>query len=252
MKFDDLDQKMRIYETCRDYCIPPEVYVVARLDGRSFTKLTKEAMDFEAPFDIRFRDCMAETVKHLMQCGFEVLFGYTESDEISLLFHPLENSFNRKVRKLLSVLAGEASAFFSLKLGHVGVFDCRISELPSKSLVIDYFRWRNEDSFRNALNAHCYWMLRKKGENVNAATSFLSAKSVADKNELLFENGLNFNELPSWQKRGLGVYWKDVFKPTMNQKTGEQIMAKRREIFIDYELPMKEAYGKFIEKFLEI
>jgi hypothetical protein len=32
---------------------------------------------------------MAETVKHLMDCGFNVLYGFTESDEISILFNKL-------------------------------------------------------------------------------------------------------------------------------------------------------------------
>ena len=250
MKFDDLDTKMRVYETCHDYCIPPEVNIVARLDGRSFTKLTKEIVKFEAPFDICFRDMMVETVKHLMQCGCEIQYGYTESDEISLLFHPNETAFGRKVRKLQSILAGEASAFFSLQLGRVGIFDCRISELPTKPLIVDYFRWRNEDSFRNALNAHCYWMLRKQRKSAKEATSFLSAKSVAEKNELLFQNGVNFNDLPSWQKRGCGVYWKNVAKPSINQSNGEETVATRRELFVDYELPMKDEYGIFIEKFL--
>lgn len=51
-----------------------------------------------------------------MNCGFNVIYGYTESDEISLLFHPQENSFSRKFRKFNSVLAGEASAKFSILL----------------------------------------------------------------------------------------------------------------------------------------
>ena len=38
-----------------------------------------------------------------MTCGFNIIYGYTESDEISLLFHPNENTFNRKQRKLNSV-----------------------------------------------------------------------------------------------------------------------------------------------------
>ena len=37
----------------------------------------------------------------------------------------------------------------------LAAFDCRISQLPSLDLVVDYFRWRGEDARRNALNAHC-------------------------------------------------------------------------------------------------
>jgi hypothetical protein len=47
---------------------------------------------------------------------------WIEVDEISLLFGPEENGFGRKLRKLLSVLSGEASARFTLLLGAVAVF----------------------------------------------------------------------------------------------------------------------------------
>jgi tRNA(His) 5'-end guanylyltransferase len=220
--------------------------MIARIDGRNFTRLTKELCKFETPYDERFRDYMVETVKHLMNCGFRVLYGYTESDEISLLFHRDETAFGRKTRKWNSILAGEASAKFSLALGAMGCFDCRISELPNVELVVDYFRWRNEDAHRNALNSHCYWMLRKNGDSAQKATAFLSGKSIAFKNELLFQHGINFNDVPNWQKRGVGLYWMEFEKPAVNPKTHEQAVCKRREIVVDMELPMREAYGNFI------
>ena len=139
MNFDLLDEKMRVYETANDYCVLPGIYMVARIDGRNFTRLTKELHNFEAPFDIKFRDYMVETTEHLMNCGFRIIYGYTQSDEISLLFHLEDNTFNRKMRKLNSVLAGEASAKFTSLLGDIGSFDCRISQLPSIEKVQDYF-----------------------------------------------------------------------------------------------------------------
>lgn len=105
MKFDDFDAKMRIYEESLDQVLIPDLYLVARLDGNRFTRLTKEVCKFDAPFDIRFNGMMVETVKALMTYGFRVIYGYTESDEISLLFHPLEDTFGRKVRKYNSLLA---------------------------------------------------------------------------------------------------------------------------------------------------
>ncbi len=87
-----------------------------------------------------------------------------------------------------------------------------ISQLPTKEDVVDYFRWRNEDAFRNALNAHCYWTLRKNGFTAKKATQSLEKQSVADKNELLFSYGINFNNLPKWQKRGVGLHWKEYRK----------------------------------------
>lgn len=70
-----------------------------------------------------------------MDCGFRITYGYTESDEISLLLDVNEATFSRKVRKLNSVLAGEASARFSLILGDVGCFDCRLSEEYEKEAL---------------------------------------------------------------------------------------------------------------------
>lgn len=178
MKFDDLDRKMRVFETAADLCVLPGMFMVARLDGRSFTRLTKDVCQFEAPFDVRFRDLMVATAESLMTCGFRVLYAYTESDEISLLFDPDEQLFGRKMRKYNSTLAGEASARFSLRLGQAACFDCRISQLPAAGFVVDYFRWRNEDAARNALSAWCYWTLRRDGLNEQQATKRLLGLSV--------------------------------------------------------------------------
>jgi tRNA(His) 5'-end guanylyltransferase len=246
MKFDELDEKMRVYETALDHCVLPGMFMVARIDGRSFTRLTREVHQFEAPFDERFRDMMVSTTGHLMNCGFRVIYGYTQSDEISLLFHPGENAFGRKLRKYDSILAGEASAKFALLLGAHAAFDCRISQLPNAELVRDYFRWRNEDASRNALNGHCYWMLRGEGLSVTDATKRLEGMSVAEKNELLFQQGVNFNDVPNWQKRGIGLYWETYEKPALNPQTGQEVMAERRRVRVDYGLPMKDQYGDFI------
>ncbi len=246
MKFDDFDKKMRVFETASDYCVLPGLYMVARLDGHGFTRLTKQVYQFEAPYDIRFRDYMIEVVKHLMDCGFRVIYGYTQSDEISLWFHPQEEAFQRKLRKYHSILAGEASAKFSLLLGQPGIFDGRLSQLPSLEWVSDYFLWRQEDAHRNALNSHCYWLLRKQGKSVREATDALLGLSVSAKNELLFSHGINFNELPTWQKRGVGLYWEEYDKQGYNPVTGESVLTKRRRIQCDLNLPMKENYREFL------
>ncbi len=243
---------MRVYETAQDRCIVPGVYIVARIDGRGFTRLTKELHAFQAPFDEIFRDYMVETVKHLMKCGFHVIYGYTESDEISLLFHIDEAAFSRKTRKYISILAGEASAKFSTLLGAVGTFDCRLSELPNKQLVVDYFRWRNEDAHRNALNAHCYWRLRQDNHNQREASSKIEGLSIAAKNELLFQYGINFNELPNWQKRGIGIYWRETEREGLNPRTNEPVKVMRRELFTEYDLDMREHYSAFIENLITV
>lgn len=251
MKFDELDKKMRIYEESIDQVVLPEMFLVARLDGRNFSRLTKEICDFEAPFDERFRDMMIKTVKALMDCGFRVVYGFTESDEISLLFHKSEDAFGRKVRKYNSLLAGIASATFSMELGMTVAFDCRMVPLPNTELVVDYFLWRQEDAHRNALNAHCYWQLRKEGLDAVTANEQLEGKSIAYKNEMLYQRGINFDKLPSWQKRGVGIYWKDVEKIGFNPITREETKTTRRELCTDMQLPLGKDYAKMIASFLQ-
>ena len=246
MRFDDLDKKMRVFETAADLCVLPSMFMVARLDGRNFTRLTKTEGGFEVPFDERFRDLMIATTQSLMTCGFRVLYGYTESDEISLLFAQDEKNFARKLRKYNSTLAGEASSQFSVKLGKPATFDCRIAQLPNESIVVDYFRWRAEDAARNALSAWCYWTLRKAGYNKCQATQQLHGLSVSKKNELLFQHGINFNNLPKWQKRGIGMYWEEYDKPAWNPKTDQQVTARRRRIYTDYDLPFNSEYGEYL------
>ena len=249
MEFKLLDEMMRVYETAHDYSVLPNIYMVVRLNGRNFTRLTKEKHQFKAPFDEN-RDYMLTTTEHLMTCGFKVIYGYTQSDEISLLLDLAEDTFNRKLRKFNSVLASEASAKFSLLLGDMGCFDCRISQLPNINLVVDYFRWRQQDAYRNSLSSHAYWCLRRDGNTTRKATSMMNGLSQADKQELLFQNGINFNDLPSWSKRGSGLYWETYQKVGYNPITEEDVVTNRSRIKRDLELPMKDEYSQFIRNLL--
>jgi tRNA(His) guanylyltransferase len=78
---------MRVYETAHDRCVLPGVHMVARIDGRSFSQLTRDVLGMTDPYDLRMRDCMVKTLLHLCTAaGFNVLFGYTQSAELNLLF----------------------------------------------------------------------------------------------------------------------------------------------------------------------
>lgn len=251
MDFTSFDKKMRVYEESLDQIIPPENYIVARLDGKSFHKFVKR-VGYDRPFDSRFKDRMVNTVKELItSSGFKINYGYTQSDEISLLFDLSDQMFNHKTRKLNSVLASVATASFNKNFpsDEWGLFDCRIAPLPNKELVIDYFIWRQEDANRNALNTWCYWTLRKDGLSEAKATSSLLNKSIAYKNELLFSKGINYNDVPSWQKRGIGCYIKNVIKEGYNPKTKQSVTTTRRSLITEEELSIKDEYKKFINTF---
>ncbi len=82
------------------------------------------------------------------------------------------------------------------------------------------------------------------------ATGMLEGKSVAFKNELLFWNDINYDKLPNWQKRGMGVYWENVEKKGFNPVSGKEEIARRRTLKVDDELPLREEYADFIQSLL--
>jgi tRNA(His) guanylyltransferase len=116
--------------------------------------------------------------------------------------------------------------------------------------VSDYFRWRQEDAHRNALNAHIYWLLRGEGQPVAKATNALVGMSVAEKNQLLIGRGIDFYTLPAWQKHGSGVIWESYEKVAQNPVTGETVTAARKRLTWNMELPLNETYGEFIQMHL--
>lgn len=252
MKFDDLDQEMRRYETARDTHVPLGAFIVVRLDGRGFTRLTKEVMYFEAPYDERFREAMSTTARHLMTCGFRSLHAYCQSDEINLLLHPKDHTFQRKERKWLSVLAGEASAAITHALGRPACMDARLCLLPDAARVVDYFRWRMEDARRNCLNSHAYWLLRRLGRNAAGAHGELSGVSVEVKSALLAEHGILFSELPAWQRLGFAVTWREEEKLGRDPRTGDGTRTDRRRLCTLLDLPEGPDYGQFISDLLAL
>lgn len=245
MSRSDLEQRMRTYETAHDHCVLPGLFIVARIDGRNFTRLTKEIHDFDTPYDERFRDLMLDAMRRVMDCGFRIVYGYAQSDEFSVLFHRGEELFNRKERKFNSVLASEATSSFVLGLGGPAAFDCRLSQLTDEESVLDYFRWRQSDAARNALNAHAYWLLRDEGADAPAADKALVGLSSPEKHDLLFSHGVNFNNVPEWQRRGVGAWWEQAVRPPATTHPNAK-PAARRELQTDLQLPIGEAYDELI------
>lgn len=67
---------------------------------------------------------------------------------------------------------------------------------------------------------------------------------VVEKNELPFQHGINFNEVPCWQRRGTGIWWEAYSKEGFNPKTGLAVQATRRRLHVEANLPMKEEYAQ--------
>lgn len=252
MKFDDFDENMRKFEQSIDQTLPKDCYMVARLDGKGFTKLTKVNLDLKRPFDEKFRDAMIKTICYLMESDFDISYAYTESDEISLLFKKNTNLYNRKVRKYNSLLAAETSVKFSQLMNTTAIFDCRIIPLPTIEDVVDYFLWRLEDSHRNSIYAHCYYKLLSLGKNPRQATEELSGKILDENENILSEYGIDINKIPKWEIYGCGAYFKSVEKVGYNPIKNKNETTTRRKLFINYDLPNGEEYSKIIANLAKI
>jgi tRNA(His) 5'-end guanylyltransferase len=247
MRPDEFNARMRALEVFHPLRLPPGAWVVLRVDGRGFTRLTEAR--FEKPFDPRFHAGMVEAARALLE-ELQALYAYTESDEISLLLPRAWDPSDRELEKAVSLSAGLASAAFSLACGLRAAFDGRAVPCPTDGQVVDYFRWRQADAARCALNGWCYWTLRKAGRSVAAATAALAGRGVAFKNELLFRAGVNFNEVPTWQRRGTGLYREEFRRQGFDPKRGGAVVATRRRVRVDLELPLGEAYGEMIRRLL--
>lgn len=239
MNNDQFDAVQRSREWFHGLRLLPGAWTIIRVDGRSFSRFTEK--NYEKPFDERFSACMVETATALMR-ELDGVYAYTESDEISLLLPPRWNLFDRSVEKIVSISAGIASSTFALASGEPVHFDSRVWLGTSAFDVADYFSWRQSDAARCAINGWCYWTLRKEGYSKRKATSRLERASTSDKNEILFEFGLNFNEMPLWQRRGIGLLWETYMKEGRNPLTDETVQVPRRRLSVERELPMKNEY----------
>ncbi len=210
-KGDDLGDRMKsLYETpetSRRFL--PTLPVYARIDGRSFSKFTRGMV---RPYDERMSNAMVETTCVLVE-ETHALIGYTQSDEISLVWQAPDIKsgifFDGKIMKMASVLAGLATAAFhsvlidhfpgewaklAAKLPH---FDCRVVSLPSQVEAANMLLWRNIDATKNAVSMAAHHHFSHKS---------LMGMGRADMQERLFqEAGVNFNDYPEFFKRGTFV-----------------------------------------------
>ena len=170
----EFEKRMRAGECFHNLRLLPAAWVVLRLDGHRFTDFTRTR--FNKPFDETFHGYMIETTRLLVE-RFQALYGYTQSDEISVLLPRDWALFDRELEKTFSLSAGLASAAFTRACGEVAQFDSRAWVGARDEDVVDYFRWRQGDASRCALNGWCYWTLRQTGNSVAEATSALHGKS---------------------------------------------------------------------------
>jgi len=198
-----LSDRMKEYERKYSYqFLDKEKPLIARIDGRSFSKLTKTRC-FKKPFDKDFSNAMIETTTFLME-ETNAVFSYTQSDEISLIFYnknqKSQHWFNGKQQKMVSQLAALASVKFLTAIRHKGkarfnlpTFDCRLFEVPNKEEATNYILWRERDAIKNSISMYARSSFSHKqleGVNSNGKLNMLDKKGNPwDRIDKVFRRG---------------------------------------------------------------
>jgi len=192
--------------------------VIVRIDVRAFHTLTKK---FEKPFDTIFGMAMQMTLEDICKETPGVVFGYVQSDEISILLQDYatkqtEAFFDYAVQKISSVMAGVATMYFNrnfqklivqqAKLGIdplkyldknlnplMGSFDARCFNI-TKEEVCNYFIWRQNDASKNSVQMLARSLFSHKD------LQGLNLSQLQDK--MMLEKDVNWNDLEIWKKRG--------------------------------------------------
>lgn len=265
MAFSEFDKAMKELEWYRGNSVPRGVWPIIRIDGRAFSKVTQR-LAFQKPYDESFHHVMGFTARVVME-NLGGIYGYHQSDEISIVFKPDAGLFDRRSEKIVSVAAGLASAVFNRELNRTADpgdvdfeasfqdeyphFDARLVCAINEREVVSYFTWRQQDATRNCLNSWAHWTaILKDGKSNTAAGKLFEKQSVGFKNEFLFQRGINFNELPLWQRRGSGLRWTTYMKDGFNPITRQTTQVPRRKVVIDHQLPSGEKYAELVTEIL--
>lgn len=201
---DNLGTRMKKYEHRFNTSFSGLVPVMARIDGRSFSKFTS---GLARPYDERMSRLMIDTTKFLVE-ETNARCGYTQSDEITLVWlaedPDAELFFGGKLLKMTSIVGSLATAFFNKNLADrlpekkhlMPVFDNRVWEVPADFEAVNCFIWREQDAVRNSIQS--------------AARAHFSHTECLNKNgselqEMLFQKDINWNDYPNFFKRGTYV-----------------------------------------------
>ena len=159
-----LDVVMKMYEHKECHMLTRKRPVIIRLDGKAFHTFTR---GLDKPWDDRLMKSMQQTMLYLCAEVQGCRFGYTQSDEISLLLVDYEREtseawFDYGIQKMVSVAASMATYEFNRRLrdwpkygvnfaSKVALFDARVFALPFDK-VSTYFIWRQKDAIKNSVS----------------------------------------------------------------------------------------------------
>lgn len=199
----DNDIECKAFEAATEQRAPRHLPLLVRLDGRAFHTYTR---GLRRPYDERLSRCMVETTRTLV-AGMHCAVGYTQSDEITLLFHadPTQPSsclpFDGRIQKLASVLAGMASSRFAVlayealpdKRQYTPHFDGRAWSVPTVEDAVEAVQWRVDDATKNSVSM--------------AAQSVYSHRQLLNKHtpeqiEMLRAKGVEWSDYPDFFRVG--------------------------------------------------
>lgn len=217
MQLDSLGDRMKGYESVSKTFLMKRTPVIIRLDGKAFhtfTKKLKPSTDSSltsSPFSYIMHRVMTYTTLELAKHIQNVKIGYTQSDEITLLLtdwntFTTDQWFNGNIQKIVSVASSMATAYFNMywswefldhtvptNITELAMFDARVFNLP-KEEVTNNFIWRQNDASRNSVQMLGHYHFSQKQMHG------LNNSQVQDL--LMCEKGINWNDIPTWQKRG--------------------------------------------------
>lgn len=251
------DRMKNNYENISKTRLMRRTPVALRLDGKAFHSFTR---GFKKPFDNILVTSMQETMKYLCEKIQGCVFGYTQSDEITLIltdYQTFETQawFDYEVQKMCSIAASMATMKFnqifnqltylrcksddrgnildkdynSIHQAHIraikegAMFDCRVFNIP-KEEVANLIYWRQLDAIRNSI--------QMVGQ-ANFSHKQLQGKSCENiKGMLITEKDINWSNYPTYLQRGSACR-KDV--------SGWEI---------DYDMPIIKDDRDYIEKLI--
>jgi tRNA(His) guanylyltransferase len=225
-----LGDRIKSYEAATESRTLPQLPVVVRLDGRSFSKFTK---GMKRPFDKEFRQAMIEVTKYLVE-QTNAKIGYTQSDEISLVLHVdnvnSEIMFNGRIQKIVSNFASMASVKFLIEMQKrfpekvsegktLPSFDARAFSVPNKTEATNSIFWRTLDAQKNSISmvAHTYFS-HKSLQDLSGED-----KKVRLRNEV----GIDWNDYSSAEKQGVFIR-KEKVRIQLDKEHLERIPVDKR------------------------
>lgn len=280
---DDLGKRMKtFYEQVPKTKLMRRCPVAVRIDGKSFHTFTK---NFQKPFDEVLIKTMQDTMKYLCENIQGCAFGYTQSDEITLIlidYKKLTSSawFDYEVQKICSIAASMATMAFNkyfLKnyLDHIANYNDTYH--PNFEDERDREKWRKMVSaYTNAsekgamFDARCFnipkeevanllywrqWCASRNSVQMVGQANFshkeLQNKTCSDIQDVLMtQKGIDWNELPTHQKRGSRCI-KTLESVSNNEENKNG--TKRPHWIIDAEIPIFRGEGReYIDKLVYV